>query len=230
MAAEAAPGPGAPAPVPPAPVVDLRTVSRRDALPGCAEPLPFAALGADGLVRLPDGIPETQAGPIFIPLPPVIPEVEPWRRALRHRASLAPSTLLAVGLSNVSHLALAEELSSSENLWFFVDFPLYVANHHASAFCRRHVPRLLFQYSWIEGSAEDHAALKEAVPPATTLVRIDPAFKPPLFYSLGCFEKHVGNGGACLDDCPKDFAAELRQGRNAFRVVVRGCVTYLFQR
>jgi hypothetical protein len=64
-------------------------------------------------------------------------------------------------------------------------------------------------------------------PPAGT-VRLSADFRPPLFYSLGCFARHSMNEGRCVDGCPKDFGGELRQGRNRFRLLVRDCVTYLF--
>ena len=50
----------------------------------------------------------------------------------------------------------------------------------------------------------------------------------PLFTSRGCFAKHVLNGGACFDGCPRDFRVSLRQGGRRFEAVVADCVTYLF--
>ena len=107
------------------------------------------------------------------------------------------------------------------------------------------MPRLLFAYRWIEdvwiegerieGERAEGARIDaEAAdaPPAsaarTPLVRIQKGFTPPLFYSMGCFARHVLNHGECFDDCPKDFRRQLRQGRNRFTVIVRDCVTYLF--
>jgi hypothetical protein len=58
-------------------------------------------------------------------------------------------------------------------------------------------------------------------------VPVDPGFTPPLFYGLGCIAKHVVNDGACLDGCPRNFQAGLRQGKNRFRLVIRDCVSYL---
>ncbi len=63
---------------------------------------------------------------------------------------------------------------------------------------------------------------------AFSVVRLSADFRPPLFYSLACFARHVLNNGACMDDCPKDFTRDLRQGKNHFQLVVRDCVTYLF--
>ena len=87
--------------------------------------------------------------------------------------------------------------------------------------------KLLFLYHWIEG---DEANLRAIALETPAFVRIDPHYRPPLFYSLGCFERHARGRGRCPEGCPKDFMHELRQGKSSFRVVVRDCVTYLFQK
>jgi hypothetical protein len=104
------------------------------------------------------------------------------------------------------------------------------------------MPRLAFAYSWIEDTEAGHASFAatlegRAAEPSLPVIRIAPGFRPPLFYSLGCFAKHVLNGGSCPDvpprmrsqkGCPRDFTREISQGRNRFQVIVRDCVTYLF--
>ena len=60
------------------------------------------------------------------------------------------------------------------------------------------------------------------------MVTVAPGFRAPLFTSRGCFAKHVLNGGACFDGCPRDFRVPLRQGGRRFEAVVADCVTYLF--
>jgi hypothetical protein len=91
------------------------------------------------------------------------------------------------------------------------------------------VPRLLFAYAWIEDAADGFQGTAGSVP----LIRIADGFRPPLFYSLGCFVKHDLKSGHCPEEaasgeCPREFSREVSQDRSRFRVVVRDCVTYLF--
>jgi U32 family peptidase len=164
------------------------------------------------------------AGFRFLPLPPVMMDDAAWLRELPRLISENPGTQYAIGLNNVSHLSIASALAGLPNAWFFVDFSLYVASSRTLAFLRARVPRLLFAYLWIEGGEGLGDLANTTVP----LVRVSPDFRPPLFYSLGCFERHIVNDGKCSGDCPRDFTRALRQGRNRFRLVVRDCVTYLF--
>ena len=180
---------------------------------GCA-PVPFAC--SDPGKILPQSLP-LHAGFRWLPLPPVILEEDPWVEGLKALMEANPDVSFAVGLNNLSHLAFASALAEKSNAWFFADFYLYAANSRTLSFLHERVPRLLFAYSWIEGEAGDIPA-----------VRIASDFRPPLFYSLGCFARHVLNDGKCFDGCSKDFVRDLRQGKNRFQVVVRDCVTYLF--
>ena len=165
---------------------------------------------------LPQSLP-LHAGFRWLPLPPVIGEERSWEEGLKGLMDAHPDVMFAVGLNNLSHLAIATALSDKPNAWFFADFYLYTANSQTLSFLQERVPRLLFAYWWIEGAAGDIAA-----------VRIASDFRPPLFYSLGCLARHVLNDGKCFDGCPKDFVRDLRQGKKRFQVVVRDCVTYLF--
>jgi len=61
-------------------------------------------------------------------------------------------------------------------------------------------------------------------------VRITEGYRPPLFYSLGCYERHSLGAGKCRRECRRHFIHEVRQGKNRFDVVVKDCVTYLFQK
>jgi putative protease len=177
------------------------------------------------------------AGFRWLPLPPVI-DNGLWTEALRGWAERHPDTRFAIGLNNLSHLAIASALAACRNVWFFADFYLYVANRRALSFIRERVPRLLFAYAWIEGERDAKGEAHDGGPierPAGTaahdgvpLVQLAQDFRPPLFYSLGCFARHISGAGKCQEGCPKDFTSELRQGRNRFKLVVRDCVTWLF--
>lgn len=214
---------------PPNSAADIAAPAHRELIsPKNAEPIPFVSKGAKGIraeaLASIDGV-------SFVPLPPVMPEDSEWLGALEQLVEENPSTQFAIGLNNVGHLAFVDSLAARQNVAFFVDFSLYVANRFALRLMRRRVPRLAFAYSWIEDTEEWHAALP--VP----LIRISPSFRPPLFYSLGCFAKHVLMSGTCPDEsarpegqkgCPRDFSRDLTQGRNRFKLVVKDCVTYLF--
>jgi putative protease len=209
------------------PPEDLEAIAERKRLiPAACAPVPFVDPDPSRLDV--SGLP-TLAGRIWLPLPPVILDCGTWPEMLRVAAGEAErrGQGLAVGLNNLSHLALAESLADDRNVSFFIDVYLYAANARTLAVLRERVPRLLFAYSWIEGSADDAGELA-AAGAGLPVVRISGEFRPPLFYSLGCFAKHVLNAGRCPEDCPKDFSRELRQGRNRFTAVVRDCTTWLF--
>jgi len=142
---------------------------------------------------------------------------------VRSLARAHADSRIAVGLNNISHLAVARALDDCPTVWFFADFFLYAANDVTLDFLCRRVPRLLFACEWLEAPG----ARARTTSPAPT-VRITGEFAPPLFVSLGCFRRHSEGRGRCSEDCPRDFSGELRQGRNRFRLVVRDCVTYLF--
>jgi hypothetical protein len=195
---------------------DIALLAHREALsprnaPGDRADIPFVS--ADPSHIDPQGL-FLHAGYRWFPLPPVLRD--------------------DIGLNNLSHLAIASALRAHQNIAFFADFYLYVANHRALSLLSERVPGLLFAYAWIEGARGEETKIRAAAAAqhggtrSVPVVALASDFKPPLFYSLGCFARHIPGEGKCLDDCPKDFEKELRQGRNRFRVVVRDCVTYLF--
>jgi U32 family peptidase len=206
--------------------------------------IPFASLVRGAIDRSALGV---VAEYTCVPLPPVMLDDGEWTRALVELVTSAPDVRFAVGVSNVAHLVVAEVLRESENAWFFVDFPIYVANRHTADLLARRLPRLLFAYSWIEEAEPSSEPIVAAGLPR--MVRIGPGFSPPLFLSLGCYAKHTLLSGGCLDEaarrqdptalsasstastavsrCPRDFDHEISQSAKRFRVVVRDCVTYV---
>jgi hypothetical protein len=217
-------------PVPPGAMsaADLSLLCERQRLspPSCA-PVPFVDTDP---ARLDVASLSVFAGCAWLPLPPVIIEDHGWqaRLSVAAREVMDRGVCLAVGLNNLSHIALAEELAGHANIVFFIDIYLYAANSRTLALVRRKIPRLLFAYAWIEGSREDTRILAEAAG-GLPVLPVSPGFHAPLFYSMGCFARHVLNNGKCYEDCPKDFTRDLRQGRGRFQAVVRDCVTWLFK-
>lgn len=206
------------APTPAAPPAPGASLSRRDELsPPAGRPVPFASLplAREGPVAL-----SALAGFVFVPLPPVMLDDEAWVATLEGLSESFPRQHFAIGLNNVGHLELAGRLGGLENLFFFIDFYLYVANRQTVSFLRSRVTKLLFIYAWIEGG----------IPADDQVIGIAEDFAPPLFYSLGCYERHAAGRGQCREECPKDFTYVLRQGRNRFTGIVRDCTTYLFRK
>ncbi len=165
-------------------------------------------------------------GAIVVPLPTFMPDAAVWSEAVSALASERPGERLLVGIGNVAHAAIARALDGRPNVSFFIDFHLYVANRWTVSLLARLVRPLAFAFSWIEGDERDRKALEAAVGPG--LLPVGPGFRAPLFYSRGCYAKHVLFGGRCPADCAKEFAAELRQGQATFEVQVRDCMTYVF--
>ncbi|HSV93629.1 MAG TPA: U32 family peptidase, partial [Desulfobacterales bacterium] len=206
--------------------VDRTALSPR----GC-DPLPFARREADGSIDA--GGLAVVAGFTAVPLPPIMLDTGPWISALRELVESVPSARFVFGLNNVSHLAVADALAGQGTAWFFADVFLYTANRWTTAFLASRVPRLLFAYRWIEEAAvaagvAGYDGSRWAASSVVPVVTVAPGFRAPLFTSRGCFAKHVLNGGACFDDCPREFRVPLRQGGRRFDMVVADCVTYLF--
>ncbi len=193
-------------------------LAHRDLLsPPAARPVPFASLP---LLQAGAGSFAVIGKYTCIPLPPVMLDDDLWLQALRRLSKENSEALFAIGLNNVGHIDLAARLSDCGNLFFFIDFFLYAANRQALSLLSSRVARLLFAYAWVEGEA--------AVSPGVVSIARD--FRPPLFYSLGCYERHAQGAGQCREECSKDLTHEMRQGRNTFTLVVRDCITYLFRR
>ncbi|HTP57713.1 MAG TPA: hypothetical protein VMM82_02280, partial [Spirochaetia bacterium] len=209
---------------PPAPLqapTDTAAFSDRSLL--SPNPTPFATLDD---VRKGSPALSSRAGFVVVPLPPVMMEEKEWGRSLRQLCADNPQERFALGLNNVGHVKLAEGLAGYPNCFFFVDYFLYVANRAALSYVSKRLDRLLFVYSWIEGG--DNVWGPGGAPPA--VVRIAKDYRPALFYSLGCYQRHALAGGKCQDGCPQDFAYGLKQGKNSFDVIVKDCVTYLIQK
>src|SRR5208337_3466890 len=100
------------------------------------------------------------AGFLWLPLPPVLLDDGPWTEALRALAEGHPDTRFAVGLNNLSHIAIASTLGPVHNISFFADFYLYAANCRTLSFLTERVPRLLFAYGWIEGAGGEMADIR----------------------------------------------------------------------
>ncbi len=169
-------------------------------------------------------------GIAFLPLPPLSFDPERDRIDLASFVRAHGDVRFAVGLSNVSHLEWVKTLSPHANVFFFTDFFVYCANSAAFAFFLKAVPRLAFQYYWIEGDDEGFGNLSAAIPDSIrdSLVRAGEGFNPPLFTSRACFKAHCISEG-CTKGCDRRAEIRLSQNKRRFTAVVRDCLSFLFE-
>lgn len=149
-----------------------------------------------------------------LPLSPILFDEEKYFAAIKKFIDTHADESILLGLNNLAHLKLVDDLANNSRVSFFVDYGLYVANSFALSFLLHRVPRLLFAYSWCESS--------EKVP--GTILMCD-AKRLPLFLSRGCFLKNRGQSCAT---CQKQHREVLKNGDKRFIVAVKRCLTYLF--
>ena len=163
---------------------------------------------------------KTVGGFLTIPLLPLMKESEKYLNKINEIISRNKDKKILVGLSNQGHLNFALEHLKDENLFFFIDFSLYIANGFSYSFFKNLLgERLLFGYSWIEEKEEN-----PQLPPEVIAVS---QFNPPLFVSAGCFER--SNGFKKCAEC-KGAKSEhlLKNCGRVFKVVSKNCVTFMF--
>ncbi|HNW83179.1 MAG TPA: peptidase U32 family protein [bacterium] len=148
-----------------------------------------------------------------IPLVPVMKNSFGYLNKVAEFIKENPEKKFLVGISNIGHFGLADMLKKSNNVEFFIDFPIYIANRFTWSYLKKVIgERLIFGYHWIEDRASS---------------QLD-NFNPPLFISAGCFEK-ANNLNSCIN-CSKTFPARklTNMGRN-FKVVTKNCLTFVFK-
>ncbi len=205
-------------------------IGRRPGIPRSAlvpknlKPVPFALPG--NLFNTENFC--TLEGKTYIPLMPVLFDPGPYFDELNRLLDSEKGKNHVLGLNSVTHLAWADKLAERDNVSFFIDYGLYTANSRTFNYFRDRIPKLEFCYFWIEGSKDDYENLadnlKEEDPP---LYFIEKDFKPHLFLSRACHTNNI-NGGRCPSACPKNFKYTLRQKDRDFTVIVRDCMTWLF--
>jgi hypothetical protein len=164
----------------------------------------------------------------FLPIAPVIREPEAFLSQLIHFLAENKDKKICCGLNNIEHVAWLDRLRDIENAYFFVDYALYCANRMAFSFFQAAIPRLLFQFYWVEGSKDDYDDLKsELKESGQSLYFIEREFRPPLFISRGCYLRH--NRDQKCDSCPSIYKENIRQNQMRMRVVVSDCITYVFK-
>ena len=157
---------------------------------------------------------------LTIPLLPLMKESEKYLNKINKIISRNKDRKILLGLSNFGHLNFALEHLKDGNIFFFIDFSLYIANEFSYSFFKNLLgEKLLFGYSWIEE--------KEEIPQLSPEVIAVSGFNPPLFVSAGCFER--SNGFKKCAECKGSKSEHLLKncGRK-FKVISKNCITFMF--
>ncbi|MBQ3369166.1 U32 family peptidase [bacterium] len=168
----------------------------------------------------PENILKTVGGFLTVPLLPMMKESKKYLGKINDIISRNRDKKILVGLSNFGHLNFALEHLKDENIFFFIDFSLYIANGFSYSFFKNLLgEKLLFGYSWIEE--------KEEIPALPPEVIVVSGFNPPLFVSAGCFER--SNGFKKCAECKGSKSEHLLKncGRK-FKVISKNCITFMF--
>lgn len=168
----------------------------------------------------PENILKTVGGFLTVPLLPLMKKSKKYLSKINDIISRNRDKKILVGLSNFGHLNFALEHLKDENIFFFIDFSLYIANGFSYSFFKNLLgEKLLFGYSWIEEKEEI-----PALPPEVIAVS---GFNPPLFVSAGCFER--SNGFKKCAECKGSKSEHLLKncGRK-FKVISKNCITFMF--
>lgn len=168
----------------------------------------------------PESALKTVGGFLTVPLLPLMKESEKYLNKINDVILKNSDKKILVGLSNPGHLNLALKHLKDENIFFFIDFSLYIANEFSYLFFKNLLSeKLLFGYSWIEEKEEIPELLPEIIPIS--------GFNPPLFISAGCFERSNGFK-QCAECGGKRSERTLTNCGRKFKVVSKNCVTFMF--
>lgn len=168
----------------------------------------------------PESALKTAGGFLTVPLLPLMKESEKYINKINDVILKNSDKKILVGLSNPGHLNFALEHIKDENIFFFIDFSLYIANEFSYLFFKNLLgEKLLFGYSWIEEKEEIPELLPEIIPIS--------GFNPPLFISAGCFERSNGFK-QCAECGGKRSERTLMNCGRKFKVVSKNCVTFMF--
>ena len=163
---------------------------------------------------------KTVGGFLTVPLLSLMKESEKYLNKINDIITKNSDKKILIGLSNLGQLNFALEHKNDENVFFFIDFSLYIANRFSYAFFKNLLGgKLIFGYSWIEE--------KEDVPQLSPEIITVSGFNPPLFVSAGCFER--SNGFKKCSECGgKRSERILKNCGRIFKVVSKNCVTFMF--
>jgi len=158
-----------------------------------------------------------------IPLLPLMKRDDGYLNRIRTYVIENRSEKFLIGLSNIGQFEFAQSLRTRENVLFFADFPLYIANSKTLDFLKKLLgAKLLFGYSWIED--KDGDSFQNG-----SVIKISDSFNPPLFISAGCFER--SNGLKKCEICKGTKSIRtLRNMDRTFKVISKDCVSFMFKK
>lgn len=157
---------------------------------------------------------------VFFPLTPLIFHESDFKDLERQIETICnkKTKTLIIGINNISHLSLVGELADRENVFFFTDYCTYMANRACELFYKEKISKLLFSYYWIEDKSGSLKGMR----------KIEDNFTPHLFVSRICYKLH-NKLGSC-ENCPKSLLYDLKQREKKFTVLIKNCITWLFQK
>lgn len=155
---------------------------------------------------------------IFIPMIPVIYSDENYFEKIEKLLKENSDKHFMIGLNNIGHMNFAKKISNLNNISLFTDFYLYVANRLSANYYEKISDKIVLGYRWIE----KQTSFKSEIP----FIETETTFKPPLFFSVGCFKKH--NGAGCKN-CLQSYTQDINGDKFKFKIVGKECKTYLFK-
>lgn len=197
----------------------LKFIEKRENLtPKSGQPTPFLRTSSDIITEELASFGDYK----FIPLPPVLINEAPFFKNLGEYIEKNPQEKILIGLNNVAHIDYCLGLLGHQNVKFFIDFYLYIANTEAINFFKLFGDKLLFTYYWIEGNNFSSVSEKSEIP----LVEIKDKMVLPLFISQCCLHRESNQG--CPKNCSKSYQMKLRNREKRFKAYVIDCQTYLY--
>lgn len=203
-----------------------RGIPRENLVPKGNGNIPFVLFDSDFSIDILPVI----GGKRYVPLMPVLFNSRNYFKKLVSMIESDRHTPFVLGLNNVTHLEWVTSLAEYENVSFFIDYGLYTANSYAYRYFIERIPKLAFCYFWIEGSWEEYLSLMQSAGETEVpLFFTGKSFSPHLFLSRGCYTNNL-NRGTCPASCSRNFTYSLIQGSRKYQVVVKDCMTWLFNR
>ncbi len=209
----------------------LETNLQKDAasltdLEGLPDRLSLNPIGTDLPVITPEELtalqPAADGGRSYWPLTPLLfPQYEKsFTEALKDRLS-SDSSEKWIGIGNWGHIALFKALRKGglKDLRAYGETSMLLANSQSVLLMIDLLGKdFRGAYGWIEDKKKEYP--DSLTPPGE-------GFHPPLFISRNCFKKH-----SLLEsckDCPKHMDYQMSQKGGSYRVLVRDCLTWIFE-
>ncbi len=204
-------------------------IPRSSLVPKSHKPIPFVLFDDD---FSPADLPVVN-NKRYIPLMPVLFNSTDYFTRLKKIIEDNPDSFFVLGLNAIGHFEWAEYFKNNENVSFFIDYGLYIANHRTYRFFAERIPRIDFGYFWIEGSLKDYRTFSQSIQTTNgknfPVYFIEETFSPHLFIGRSCYTSML-NGGTCPPHCTMDFTYPLTQGSRNYQVAVKDCITWLFKK